>query len=185
MIATINGQISQRLGGSVIVECAGLGYEVFLSTADLVEANVGSAGRYWIYDHYREDAHVLYGFAQAEARDLFTQLLGVSGVGPKVALGVMSAAPIERLKQTIAAGDADLLKGVAGVGKKTAERVVIELRSKVGAAGSASSADPAYQALVGLGYSAADAAAAVGQLPSDLTDEQARIKAALKGLVKS
>jgi Holliday junction DNA helicase RuvA len=185
MIGTITGRVTEKLADSAIVELSGVGYEILLTTSDYRAAKIGGDVKFYIYEHIREDSHTLIGFSSLADKQLFNQLLGVSGIGPKVALSVMSAASPDRLKQAIAAGDASLLAGVSGVGKKTAERIIVELASKVGApAGLVSSSDSTYQALVGLGYSASQAATAVAELPPDLADEQARIKTALKGLAK-
>ncbi len=182
MIASIKGVVAEKLGDSVIIELGGLGYEVVVTASDWGAATTGQSAKFYIYDHIKEDAHVLFGFGEAAGRQLFVKLLSVNGVGPKVAMQVMGAASLGRLQQAIAAGDVELFKGVSGVGKKTAERIMLDLRGKVevgGAVGSASSGDPAYQALLGLGYSAQQAAEAVAKIPADLSDEQARVKAAL------
>lgn len=184
MIATIEGIVAEKVGDMAIIELGGLGYEIQLTVSDWGVSAVGKPAKYYIYEHIREDAHTLFGFSSQGAKQLFVKLLSVNGVGPKVAMQVMSAASLDRLQQAIAAGDADLFKGVSGVGKKTAERIMVDLRGKVeaGAGSAASSHDPAYQALIGLGYPAAQAAEAVAQVPGDVTDDQARIKAALKQL---
>src|SRR5688572_15345099 len=122
MIATLNGKITAKLNDSVVLEVGGVGYEVFLALEDLQAARVGQDSAYLIYEHIREDTHNLHGFSTADAKQVFVQLLSVSGIGPKVAMAVLSSTTIGRLKQAIAAGDPQLLKGVAGVGKKTAER---------------------------------------------------------------
>ena len=183
MIATIEGTVTEKVGDTAIIELGGIGYELVLPVSDWGVAAVGKPAKFYIYEHIREDSHQLFGFVSPEAKQLFIKLLGVSGVGPKVAMQVMSAASIERLQQSIATGDAELFKGVSGVGKKTAERIMVELKGKVelsGMSGPTSSGDPAYQALIGLGYPAAKAAEAVSQIPSDVIGEQERVKAALK-----
>jgi Holliday junction DNA helicase RuvA len=187
MIATIEGVIAEKPGDAVVVELGGLGYEVNVSVTDWGAAVIGQSAKFYIYEHIREDAHLLFGFASPGAKRLFMQLLGVSGVGPKVAMQVMSAASVERLQQAIATGDVDLFKGVSGVGKKTAERIMMELKGKVELSGmvatdggTVSSGDSAYQALIGLGYTPAQAAEAVAGVPSEVTDEQERVKLALK-----
>jgi Holliday junction DNA helicase RuvA len=187
MIATIEGVVAEKIGDNLIIELGGIGYEVVVSATDWGGAPTGQPAKFYVYEHIREDAHLLYGFATPQAKQLFMKLLGVSGVGPKVAMQVMGAASIERLQQAIAGGDVDLFKGVSGVGKKTAERIMVELKGKVEASGVAGlvggpvgSGDPAYQALLGLGYTPGQAAEAVAQIPEDITDEQERVKAALK-----
>ena len=188
MIATLSGKITQKNLDHIILEVAGVGYEVFLATDDIGSTSSGQTATFYIYEHIREDAHLLFGFSQPESKRVFMQLLSVSGIGPKVAMAVLSAASIDRLKQAVSGGDPELLKGVAGVGKKTAERIIVELRGKLGEASGgvtlAASGDSAYQALLGLGYSSAQAAQAVAELPPDLKDEQERIKLALRQVGK-
>lgn len=190
MITTIEGVISEKLTDSVVVELGGIGYEVMVSVVDWGSVAVGASAKFYIYEHIREDSHQLFGFTERRAKDLLIQLLTVNGVGPKVAMQVMSAASIDRLSSAIATGDTELFKGVSGVGKKTAERIMVELKGKVaigaegviGVGADVSSGDPAYQALIGLGYKPVQAAEAVAAIPADITDEQARVKAALRKL---
>lgn len=186
MIATIEGIVAEKIGDTAIIELGGIGYEVMLPVEDWGNAPIGKSAKFYIYEHIREDSHALFGFGSVAAKKLFMQLLSVSGVGPKVAMQVMSAASLDRLVTAIGGGDADLFKGVSGVGKKTAERIMVELRGKVEASGlsayTTSTGDAAYQALLGLGYSAPQASQAVAMVPADVTDEQARVKAALKQL---
>jgi holliday junction DNA helicase RuvA len=185
MIATIEGTVTEKIGDTLVIELGGIGYEVVVTAADWGNSPVGKSSKFYVYEHIREDAHQLFGFSSVGAKQLFMQLLGVNGVGPKVAMQVMGAATLERLQQAIGAGDADLFKGVSGVGKKTAERIMVELKGKVevGVSGATvASGDAAYQALLGLGYSAAQAAEALAAVPADVTDEQERVKLALKGI---
>ncbi|HSX48554.1 MAG TPA: Holliday junction branch migration protein RuvA [Candidatus Nanoarchaeia archaeon] len=188
MIAYITGQATAVEDGRVVVETGGIGYEVYVPAADLRQIKVGAVVKFFVYEQLREDAHNLYGFGELSSKELFVNLLAVNGVGPKVALAILSAASAEQLRRAVISGDPELLRGVAGVGKKTAERIVIELRGKLagieGAIPTAVSVDSAYQALVGLGYPAAQAAEAIAKLPDDLTNDQDRIKAALKGISK-
>lgn len=175
----------EKTGEALVVECAGVGYELYVRPEDWGAAAVGKEATLHVHEHIREDAHALYGFSEPAAKRLFEQLLGVNGVGPKVALAIMGAASLGQLQSAIAAGDPELLRGVSGVGKKTAERVMLELRGKLDpAAGSAPVNDAAYQALVGLGYSQQQAAEAAAAVPADVTDDQDRIKTALKLVAK-
>jgi holliday junction DNA helicase RuvA len=187
MIATLRGQITEKLPESLVLEAGGVGYELFTTVDDWGGAKLGQETQFYIYEQIREDAHNLYGFRQLSSRQLYVQLIGVNGVGPKLAMQILSAAGEARLRQAIASGDPALLKGVSGVGPKTAQRVILNLRGKVeeGAAGLAPVADSTYQALVALGYTPAQAAAAVTALPSNVTDEQERIKLALRGVDKA
>jgi Holliday junction DNA helicase RuvA len=186
MIATIRGTVTEKLEASLIVEVGGVGYELLVTTEDWGAAKLGAEAKYYVHEQVREDAYNLFGFAELSSRQLFEQLLSVNGVGPKVALGILSAAGESRLRQAIASGDPDLLKGIAGVGPKTAQRVILDLRGKVeaGKAGLAPVTDATYQALVALGYTPGQATAAVQALPDDITGDAERVKAALKGIGK-
>jgi Holliday junction DNA helicase RuvA len=186
LIATLAGHITEKLEASLVVETGGVGYEVFTTAGDWGAAKLGESAKFYISEQIREDAHNLYGFTEPSTRELFTRLLAVAGVGPKLALQILSAAGEARLRQAIAAGDPDLLRGIAGVGPKTAARVIVELQGKVGegAAGLAPVTDPAYQALVALGYTPAQATQAVSAIPPEVKGDQARVKAALKGAAK-
>jgi Holliday junction DNA helicase RuvA len=182
MIATLFGKISEKFSDSLVLEIQGIGYELVVTADDWGVAKVGSESRFYIYEQIREDTHNLFGFSALSAKQLFIQLIGVNGVGPKVAMGVLSAAGENRLRQAIISGDPDLLKGISGVGPKTAQRIIMDLRGKVegGAIGLAPVGDSTYQALVALGYSSAQASEAVSKIPETITNEQERIKAALK-----
>ncbi len=184
MIATLHGTLTEKLATSLILEAAGVGYELVVTVDEWGSAHLGEEARYYVYEQIREDAHNLYGFRDLSSKHLFGQLLGISGVGPKLAMQILSSAGENRLRQAIASGDPALLKGVTGVGPKTAQRVIVELRGKVeeGAAGLAPVADPTYQALVALGYTPAQATSAVATIPSDISGDQERLKAALKGV---
>ena len=182
MIALISGKVAVRRGDHVVVDCGGVGYRLAVSAETL--KHVPAAGReVSLHTHMvvRDDALALYGFATEEERDLFLMLLGVQSVGPKVALAVLSGAPPRELLAVVAGGDVSRLQVAPGVGKRTAERIIVELREKVGAAlpeGSISIArsdDPATlarEALLGLGYNVSEIdellAGAAGQSTEDL-----------------
>ncbi len=189
MIARLRGVVIEKTLDAAIVECGGVGYEVMLSATDYGAAPLGKEVSLYIYENIREDAHNLFGFGDAASKRFFEQLLSINGVGPKVAMNVMSAASVQQLQSAIAGGDAELLRGVAGIGKKTAERIMLELKGKVqpGEGGLSTvnpfgSSDPVYMALIGLGYTAAQASEAAARIPTDVVGEQARIKAALNAL---
>jgi holliday junction DNA helicase RuvA len=166
MIALISGTVAVRRGDHVVIDCGGVGYRLAVSAETL--KHVPAAGRgVMLHTHLvvRDDALALYGFATEGERDLFLMLLGVQSVGPKVALAVLSGAPPRELLTVVAAGDVVRLQAAPGVGKRTAERIIVELREKVGAAlpedaiSVARGDDPptlAREALLGLGYSAAE-----------------------------
>lgn len=185
VIATLAGKVKELGIDWAIVEVGGVGYEIFAVPADVATLAVGQAADFVIYEHIREDQYTLYGFAKRESKIFFTQLLSISGIGPKVALAVISSSSLDRLQQAVMAGDPQVLRGVAGVGTKTAERIIVELRGKLGQPSpGAAVTNETYQALVGLGYSSAQAAAAVADLPAEVTDSAERIKLALRGLAK-
>jgi holliday junction DNA helicase RuvA len=164
VIALISGTVAVRRGDHVVVDCGGVGYRLAVSAETL--KHVPAVGRdVLLHTHLivRDDALSLYGFATEEERDLFLMLLGVQAVGPKVALAVLSGAPPRELLRVVAAGDAARLQAAPGVGKRTAERIIVELREKVGATLPEDSItvtrsdDPATlarEALLGLGYNA-------------------------------
>jgi len=164
VIALISGRVAVRRGDHVVVDCGGVGYRLAVSAETL--KHVPAVGRDVVLHAHlivRDDALALYGFATEEERDLFLMLLGVQAVGPKVALAVLSGAPPRELLRVVAAGDAARLQAAPGVGKRTAERIIVELREKVGATLPEDSItvtrsdDPATlarEALLGLGYNA-------------------------------
>jgi Holliday junction DNA helicase RuvA len=202
MITSIQGTLVSASPLSAVVELNGLGYEVHIpvTTAERLPTN-GNQVKLHTLVIYREDAHTLYGFATIEDRDFFRLLIeNVTGVGPKMALSILSKLSLASLESAIAAGDIALLAKCPGIGKKTAERLVVELRGKVGGrSGSISSAatapDPtsgltsgpsgshrtadAVKALVALGYKAADADEAVRRASLALG-----IKASTEELIK-
>jgi len=182
MIALISGAVAVRRTDHVVVDCGGVGYRLAVSAETL--KHVPAVGReVLLHTHLvvRDDALALYGFATEEERDLFLMLLGVQSVGPKVALAVLSGAPPRELESVLAAGDVARLQSTPGVGKRTAERIIVELREKVGvtlpeqAISISRGDDPralAREALLGLGYTPAEADdlldGADGERPEDL-----------------
>lgn len=189
MISTLNGLITQKNGEMIVIECAGVGYGLYVTFEDFGALEDGAATKLYVYEHIRDNAHDLFGFRTLEAKRLFEQLLSVNGVGPKMALSILSVASLQNVRQAIARGDTKFISQAAGVGKRVAERVVVDLKDKVGLAADESavdfltaSADPsdeALQGLVALGYSVQDAAEALKKVDQKLPAE-ARIKAALK-----
>ena len=167
MIALLSGEVAVRRTDHVVVSCGGVGYRLAVSAETLRQ--VPAAGRpATLHTHLivRDDALLLYGFATEAERDLFLLLIGVQGVGPKVALAILSGGSPRELLAAVAAGDTARLQTVPGVGKRTAERVVVELREKVGSAPAddpivvARGDDPrllARDGLVGLGFSQQEA----------------------------
>ena len=189
MIATLSGKISEETNEAVVVESSGVGYGVFVDFEDYGALNVGQTAKLYIHEHIRENAHDLYGFTKLENKALFEQLLSVNGVGPKMALAILSVASAAHVRSAIAGGDTKFISQAPGVGKRVAERVVVDLKDKVGLAASESATeflsatanpnDEALQGLVALGYSVNDAAEALAKINKKLKPEE-RIKAALK-----
>jgi Holliday junction DNA helicase RuvA len=191
MIATLTGEVAEKLSDIVILDCGGVGYGVFVTTEDHGRLTLEHSVRLYIYEHIREQQHDLFGFMNRDTKRLFEQLLGVNGVGPKMALSVLSIGSSNDVRVAIAGGDVKFIQQASGVGKRVAERIVVDLKDKVGLAGVDLATtgllqgeglllkDEAVEALVSLGYSAQDAAAALMAVPADLPVED-RIKQALR-----
>jgi len=189
MIASVRGKVIVRRPDAVVVECGGVGYRLAVSAHTLQRvAPVGEEGFLHTHLIMRDDAMLLYGFATDDERDLFLLLLGVQGVGPKVALAVLSGGTTGELLNAIAAGDAKRFQAVPGIGKRTAERIIVELREKVGEGDSIvvmRGDDPrmmARDALVGLGFTIQEAerllADAAGESAEELIEGALRARAA-------
>lgn len=182
MIASVSGKILHKGIDHVVVEAAGVGYRLSVSSNTLEKVPaVGSVLTLHSELVVREDAMQLYGFATVEERELFTLLTSVSGVGPKVALAVLSGMGVPEIETALAGGDAARFQAVPGIGKRTAERLVVELKDKVAPSGAdavvraISSDDPrhlAREGLVGLGYSPAEADEMLVGLDGEMTTEQ-------------
>ena len=192
MIGRIQGELAEKNPPQILVVCAGVGYEIDVPMSTFYHLpRTGETVALLTHQVVREDAHLLFGFLTAQERAAFRQLLKISGVGPKVALSVLSGLSVEDLAAAVAAADAARLTKVPGVGKKTAERLVLELRDKLPMAvtvvrgGVASpAASDVTNALLGLGYNEREATAAVKQLPAGLALAEA-IRNALKYLSKT
>lgn len=191
MIATLSGVVAEKLDDTIVIDVRGVGYGLLVSVDDYSRLLAGDIVKLYVYEHIRENSHDLYGFVKMDSKKLFEQLLGVTGVGPKMALGVLGLGPAEKVRQAIAAGDTKFIQAASGVGKRVAERVVVELKDKVGLVSTASDdtlfistaqaeKDEAVQGLVALGYSLADAVSALNTVDKTLAAEE-RIKQALRG----
>jgi len=204
MIARLHGTLIEKLAPHVVVDVNGVGYEadVPLTTYYQLPA-LGETVTLWTHLSVREDAHQLFGFHDRDALQVFRILIKVSGVGPKLALALLSGMEVDSLRDCIAREDVALLTKVPGVGKKTAERLVIELRDKLGKADSirlvkkgaatpalplaadpASPEEEAESALVALGYKPAEAQRAVKAVAGSHAETAELVRAALKGLMK-
>jgi holliday junction DNA helicase RuvA len=191
MIALVEGRVAVRRADHVVISCGGVGYRLLVSAETLRHIpRVGKEATVHTHLIVRDDALLLYGFATEEERDLFLLLIGVQAVGPKMALAVLSGGPPREVLGAVAAGDTARLQAAPGIGKRTAERIVVELREKVGATSDdpiviTRSDDPrmlARDGLLGLGFSPVEADklldGAPGETPEDL------IAHALKGARK-
>lgn len=191
MIGKLTGILSDKNPPEVIVDCHGVGYEVNVPMSTFY--NLPATGdKVSLVTHFvvREDAQILYGFATLAEREAFRQLIKISGVGPRTALSVLSGMSVADIAQAVTAQDAGRLVKVPGIGKKTAERLLLELKGKFGpdlGAGAASVSTDAQadilQALIALGYSDREAAASLKLLPKDVGVSEG-IKLALKSLNK-
>ena len=192
MIGRLNGTLADKNPPQVLVDCHGVGYEVDVPMSTFYNLP-GVGEKVTLITHFvvREDAQVLFGFGSAAEREAFRQLIRISGVGPRTALSVLSGMSVADIAQAVTAQDATRLIKVPGIGKKTAERLLLELKGKIGAdLGSTPGAGPAtdaqadiLQALVALGYSDKEAQAALKPLPKDVGVSEG-IKLALKALAR-
>jgi Holliday junction DNA helicase RuvA len=192
MIAYLRGTVINKLNNYFILELNNLGYAIYASENFLNNLKIGSEIEIYTHHHIREEADDLYGFPSLEELELFELLLGVSGVGPKSALGVLAMAAASDIKEAIIRGDANLLTKVAGIGQKTAERVVLELKTKVlrlngGVAATNNSVGTMgdeMDALIYLGYSLSEARSALNMVDIGISDSGERVKEALKKMIK-
>ena len=188
MISRLRGTPAGRSADGLVLDVGGVGYLVAATPSVLRQAEDGGEIIVETYLHVREDALQLYGFADASERELFTHLLAVTGIGPKVALAVVSGSPVADLRRAIVLGDHARFQVIPGIGKKTAERIVLELREKVAleesiplsSAAGTSGHLVARDALVELGYSVLEAEQALATLNPDLPVEE-KIRLALRG----
>lgn len=187
MIAEINGKISNKTDKYVVVMTSGVGYQIFVSTDLLARLPaVGEEVRLSTYMSVRENAMELFGFETIDEKNFFELLLTVSGIGPRSALSIMSIAPMETIKKAIGSADTSYLTKVSGIGRKTAEKIVVELKDKLASLGHTDESGAlrgetdVLAALQSLGYSLTDAREAVKEIPDSVVGTNARIKEALK-----
>ena len=186
MIARLRGKAVASTPEGLILDVGGVGYLVAATPSAVRKADGAEEVTVETYLHVREDTMQLYGFAERAERELFMQLLSVNGIGPKVALAIVSGSPAEELRRAIVRGDAVRFQAIPGIGKKTAERIVLELKEKLAVAalapvGGADVDDHvvARNALVELGYSIADAERALAETDAATTPEE-RVRQALR-----
>ena len=191
MIEYVKGELAELTPASAVVECGGVGYMLNISLNTYTRLQNLKQAKVFVYEAIREDAYVLYGFANKEERELFVMLISVSGVGPNTARMILSSYAPADLQSVIASGNVNLLKGVKGIGAKTAQRIIVDLKDKIKQGGDtlilqSESKSEAYEeavaALVMLGFPQAAVQKAVGKLLKDNPDDKVEglIKKALK-----
>lgn len=184
MISHIHGTILHKTEKYLVIDAGGIGYKVFVAPEIIVAIREEEEASLWTYLAVREDAMDLYGFQTLGELNFFEMLLDVSGIGPKGALAIIGAGSIDALKGAIAASDASYLTKFSGIGKKTAEKIILELRDKLAAhkdeGASLKGDSDSLEALVSLGYSQQEARDALKQVTANISDTSARVKEALK-----
>lgn len=190
MIVSLSGSVSEKILNQVVLEVHGVGYGVLVTHEDYHKLTIGKQAKLYIYEYIRENADDYYGFLSLETKGLFELLLTVNGVGPRMALNMLSIGGVNEVQRAIASGDVKLLQSAHSVGKRVAERVIVDLKDKVGladttdpralfASSAAAAKDEAVQALVALGYSVPDALDCLSNINSELSTQE-RVKQALK-----
>jgi Holliday junction DNA helicase RuvA len=192
MIAHVEGTVTEKLLTSVIVDVHGVGYEVNVAASDYDRASLNETIKFYTYHHVREQSQELFGFSTLAAKKIFELLITVQGVGPKAALAILSLGEAETVRNAIANSDISYISGASGVGKKTAERVAVDLSDKVGLAlrydnsnltglsQPVNHTDEALEALMALGYNLNDATKALEGISTELSTAD-RVTQALKG----
>ena len=190
MIAHVFGKVAEKFNGSLVVDVHGVGYEVSVATNDFDAVILDQEVKFYTYHHVREQSDELFGFSSLAAKKLFEMLITVQGVGPKAALSILSLGDAEQVRNAIANADSGFVQKATGVGKKTAERVVVDLSDKVGLPThygrtetplqtELNTSDEALEALMALGYTLADATKALENVDVNLPTSQ-RVTEALK-----
>lgn len=190
MIAHVFGKVAEKFNGSLVVDVHGVGYEVSVATNDFDAVILDQEVKFYTYHHVREQSEELFGFSSLAAKKLFEMLITVQGVGPKAALAILSLGDAEQVRNAIANADSGFVQKATGVGKKTAERVVVDLSDKVGLPThygrteaplqtELNTSDEALEALMALGYTLADATKALENVDVNLPTAQ-RVTEALK-----
>ncbi len=193
MIGSLRGTVIERtLGGEVLVEVGGVGYRVNVPSSTLSQLEIGAVGFLFTHLHVREDAMVLYGFLSRVERDTFEALIGVSGIGPKLGVAMLAIHPPHALRRVVAEDDVESLCLVPGVGKRTAQRLLIELKSKLdieeiditaGLASNGSVRSDVREALTAMGFGIDEVREVLSSMPSDGTAEEL-LRDALKQLAR-
>lgn len=190
MIATLTGKVQEKQFDSIVLDVGGIGYGLLIPQETYNKVNLNEEVKLHIYEHIRENVYDLYGFSDVQTKELFMKLIDVNGVGPKVALNILSIGSLTSVRQAIASGNIKLIQTAPGVGKRVAERVLIELKDKVGLVSSvdedslligdeAAQKDEAVQALVALGYPISEAIVVLKPIDKKLSTKE-RVTLALK-----
>lgn len=183
MIISISGTVTHKGKNFVVIETSGLGYQVFVNTATLSKLVAGTNVRLWAYEHVREDMRDLYGFMSQAEHQLFLALTGISGVGPKMGLGILTLGDAADIERMIDRGDIAAISSISGVGKKTAQKIVLELKGKLVDIDGGSEQDDVLTALINLGYAKEQAREALSrQSVTSATTTEDRLRVALREL---
>ncbi len=189
MISYLEGKILDKNEKFFVVDVSGVGYKIFSHSGILEKIpENGQNVKIWTHLYVREDAMDLYGFLNKEELEFFEILISISGIGPRSALGILEVAPVSSLKQAIVSEDETFFTKVSGIGRKTAQRLILELKSKLAKTvvlekgGSFKEMGDAFEALVTLGYKQSDARRVLNELPKDIKSMEAKVKEALKRL---
>ncbi len=191
MLSFIRGKIKNKGDNFVILERNDLGYKIFINEKILAELNQGEDAEFYLFENVREDADDLFGFINFEELQLFEKLISVNGVGPRTALNIFVIYSVEQILSAISNQQADILTEVSGLGKKTAEIIVLELKNKIeyiegtGKIESLSVDNDALEALINLGYNKMQAKEALSKVSKEVEDAGEQVKEALKVLGKS
>ena len=185
MIAKLKGKIVYQEEGVLIIDISGVGYKVFVSTNTISEIGKAEVVELWTHLVVRENILDLYGFSNKAEKRFFEMLIGISGIGPKGALAILSLSPVKTLEKAIASEDASYLTKVSGIGKKSAQKIILELRDKIGRGAEKGDAGlkeetEAIEALQALGYSLGDSREALKKVSIDTNGTNDKIKEALK-----
>ncbi|MCA9353595.1 Holliday junction branch migration protein RuvA [Candidatus Nomurabacteria bacterium] len=188
MIGVIRGEIIEKDGKRIIVDTGGVGYSIYMTETDIISTKIGESVFLYTYMAVKENAIELYGFFEEGDKEIFERLLSVSGIGPRSALSILGIAPRETLLRAISSGDSSYLTQVSGIGKKTAEKIVLELRDQLkdiqideGLRGKTD----ALEALISLGYKKEEARDAIKSVSEEIEDLNEMIREALKIISKS
>jgi len=189
MISYLEGKILDKNEKFFVVDVSGVGYRIFSHSGILEKIpENGQNVKIWTHLYVREDAMDLYGFLNKEELEFFENLISISGIGPRSALGILEVAPVLSLKQAIVSEDETFFTKVSGIGRKTAQRLILELKSKLAKTvvlekgGSFKEMGDAFEALVALGYRQSDVRRVLNELPKDMKSAEAKVKEVLKRL---